>query len=258
MPIKIGPAGIGPLKEVEKTFEEYMNLGIKSAEIPFTYGVYIRKTEDALKVKTASEKFGISLSVHAPYWINLNSEEKEKVEASKKRILGSCKIADWLTAEKVVFHCGFFGKKSKEESYKNIRDRIIEMKIEIIKKKWKVKLAPETMGKVNIFGSAEEISKLIRDTNCSFCLDFAHILARDKKIEWKKIEKLFPQKNWHCHFSGIEYNEKGEKRHTRTKPKYWKYILENLPKDKKITIINESPSPVRDCIEGLKIINVSL
>ena len=30
------------------------------------------------------------------------------------------------------------------------------------------------------------------------------------------------------------YNEKGEKRHTRTKPKYWKYILENLPKDKKI------------------------
>ena len=258
MPIKIGPAGIGPLKEVEKTFEEYMNLGIKSAEIPFTYGVYIRKTEDALKVKTASEKFGISLSVHAPYWINLNSEEKEKVEASKKRILDSCKIADWLTAEKVVFHCGFFGKKSKEESYKNIRDKIIEMNMEIIKKKWKVKLAPETMGKVNIFGSAEEISKLIRDTNCSFCLDFAHILARDKKIEWKKIEKLFPQKNWHCHFSGIEYNEKGEKRHTRTKPKYWEYLLKNLPKDKKITIINESPSPMKDCIEGLKIMSVRL
>ena len=67
------------------------------------------------------------------------------------------------------------------------------------------------MGKINVFGSVEEISLLVKETDCSFCLDFAHILARDKKIDMKKIEKLFPEKEWHAHYSGIEYGEKGER-----------------------------------------------
>ena len=121
------------------------------------------------------------------------------------------------------------------------------------KNKWKINVAPETMGKINVFGNVEEISRLAKETNCLFCLDFAHILAREKKVDYEKIKKLFPQKEWHVHFSGIVYGEKGEKHHRKTKPEEWKELLKNLPKDKDITIINESPDMVNDSVEGLKI-----
>ena len=109
------------------------------------------------------------------------------------------------------------------------------------------------MGKVNVFGSPEEISQLVKDTGCDFCIDFAHILAREKKVDYTKIKKLFPQESWHCHFSGIVYGEKGEKHHKSTEKEDWKNLLENLPKDKEISIVCESPTLIEDSIEGMKI-----
>ena len=106
--VKLGPAGIGSVKDVEKTFADYKGRGIRCAEIPFTYGVYIKEKSVAEKVQQAAEKFGIELSIHAQYWINLNSEDWEKVEASKKRILKSCEVGHWLGARKIVFHSGFY------------------------------------------------------------------------------------------------------------------------------------------------------
>ena len=82
MGIKLGPAGIGPVKDIEETFRKYKEAGIEAAEIPFTYGVYIKKDEDIKKVRNASKKFYIRLSIHAPYWVNLNSKEKKKIEKS--------------------------------------------------------------------------------------------------------------------------------------------------------------------------------
>ncbi len=253
MTIKFGPAGIGSIKEIEKNFEEYKKLGIRTAEIPFTYGVYVKDKITALKIRNASEKFDIQLSIHAPYWINLNSKDLKKAEESKERILRSCEVGEWIGTKNVVFHCGYYEKLSKEETFENIKRKIKEMQEAIKKNKWKIKLAPETMGKVNVFGSVEEIQKLVEETNCSFCLDFAHIFAREKKIDWKKIEKLFLQKNWHCHFSGIEYGEKGEKHHRITKEQEWKNLLEHIPKNKNIVMINESPSPIEDSVKGLKL-----
>ncbi len=255
MPVKFGPAGMGPLKEVEKTFERYHENGIKACEIPFTYQVYIKKKEDAIRIRRAATKFGIELTVHAPYWINLNSEDEEKIKGSEKRILDSCRVGHWLDVKKIVFHSGFYGKDSKQKTYSQIKERIIGLQKEIEKNKWGVKLAPETTGKINVFGSIDEIQKLVEETGCSFCIDFAHILAREKRIDFEKLKRLFPQKKWHCHFSGIEYGKKGEKHHKKTEGKYWKYLLKNLPKKKNITIINESPSPVEDSILGLRIYN---
>ncbi|MAG11042.1 endonuclease IV [Candidatus Pacearchaeota archaeon] len=254
MSIRFGLAGIGPVRDIEKTFAEFAGVGIRAAEISFTHGTYIKKKEDALKVKRAAKKFGIQLSIHAPYWINLNSDDLGKVKASKQRILKACEVGDWIGAKKVIFHCGYFMKKEKSGSYENIKNRIIEMQEEANKHKWKVTLCPETMGKINVFGGVEEISQLVKDTDCGFCLDFAHILARDKKINWEKIEKLFPQKNWHCHFSGIEYGEKGERNHIKTREKYWEWLLKHLPKNKNITVINEAPTPFEDAVRGLKVL----
>jgi deoxyribonuclease IV len=173
---------------------------------------------------------------------------------SKKRILECCEVGEKLGAYRVVFHPGFYSDIDKEKSYQNIKEAILEIEKEIKKKKWKIKIAPETTGKINVFGSVEEISQLVKDTGCSFCIDFAHVLAREKKVDYEKIKKLFgAEKNWHVHFSGIEYTEKGERRHIRTEEKAWKDLLKNLPKDKNIVIINESPAPFEDALSGLKL-----
>ena len=251
--IKFGPAGLGPVKDAVNNLEYYHKLGLKACEIAFTYGAYIKRKEDAIVIGQAAKKLGIRLSIHAPYWINLNSAEKEKIEKSKERILKCCEIGTYLGATAVVFHPGYYGT-NKEKAYENIRDRIIELQNEIKNKKYTPKLAPETSGKVNVFGSAEEIAKLVKDTKCSFCIDFAHILARDKSYNFKEVLKKFEKHDkLHIHFSGIEYGEKGERRHKKTPVHDLKELISNLPKTKQITIINESPYPVEDSVLGVKI-----
>ena len=252
--IKIGPSGIGPVNESIANLEKFHKLGLRVCEIAFTYSVYMDREQAERIGKIAKEK-KIHLSIHAPYYVNLNSEEKPKIHASMQRILKCCEIGDALGAKSIVFHPGYYGKsKDKEEAFQNIKKRIIEMMETIKEKKWKVELCPETMGKINVFGSVEEISRLVKETGCGFCIDFAHILAREKKVDYEKIKKLFPQKEWHCHFSGIEYGEKGERNHISLKKEQWKELLENLPKDKNITIVCESPSRIEDCVEGIDIL----
>jgi len=252
--IKFGPAGLGSVKTAEKILEEYAQKGIKACEIAFTYGVYIKTREEAIRIGNKAKELGIQLSIHAPYFVNLNSAEKEKIEKSKKRILSCCKTGTLLGASHVIFHPGYYGKSTKEQTYEVIKEQIKDMQKTIQEERYTTKLAPETMGKINVFGSIEEISSLVKDTDCSFCIDFAHILAREGKINIKKIKEKFPQKNWHCHFSGIVYGEKGEKHHKITEKQEWKDLLKDLEKQtpkKELTIINESPSPVEDAVKGI-------
>jgi len=253
MVIRFGPAGIGPVKEAVERLEEYSELGLRAAEIAFTYGIYMKEEGDIREIKKAAERFNIKLSIHAPYWVNLNSKEKIKVKQTKQRILKCCEVGHKVGAEFIVFHPGYYSGMDEEETYENIKKEIVEMQAVVKKNGWKVKLAPETMGKINVFGSIEQISRLVKETGCSFCLDFAHILARDKKVDYDKIKKLFPEKQWHGHFSGIEYSEKGERKHKKTGKDDWKELLKNLPKGKEITMINESPYGIEDSVEGLGI-----
>ena len=257
MSIKFGPAGLGPTKTALQTLEQYQKLGLKACEIAFTYSVYI-KPEDAKIIGEKAKELGIDLSIHGQYWINLNSAEKEKREASKKRILECCKIGELLGAKVVVFHPGYYTNKGKTEqdkidTYNTIKKDVKDIMNVLKDNKWKIKIAPETMGRVNVFGSIEEISQLVNETGCSFCIDFAHILAREKSVDYKKVELLFPGKEWHVHFSGIVYGDKGEKHHITTEKSSWKELLKNLPKDKEIRIVNESPTFVEDSVDGLKL-----
>jgi len=251
MAIKFGPAGLGPVKTAEEILEKYNKLGLKACEVAFTYSVYI-KPDDAVRIGKKARELGIDLTIHAQYWLNLNSEEEKKREETKKRILACCEIGELLGAKLVVFHPGYYGEY-KERAYENIKKGILDIMKEIKKKDWKIKIAPETMGRVNVFGGIEEISRLVKETGCEFCIDFAHILARDKKVNYEKVKELFPQKDWHVHFSGIVYGEKGEKHHISTEKKAWQELLKNLPKNKEIRIINESPTLVEDSVEGLSL-----
>jgi deoxyribonuclease-4 len=252
--IKIGPSGIGGVLESEENLKEFHKFNFGICEVAFTYSVYMNKEKGERIGKIAKEE-KVELSIHAPYYVNLNSEEKPKVHASMQRILKCCEIGHALGAKKIIFHPGYYGKsKDKEETFQNIKKRILEMKEVIKEKRWNVTLCPETMGKVNVFGSIEEISRLVKETGCGFCLDFAHILARDKKVDFEKIKNLFPKKEWHCHFSGIQYTEKGERNHINLKKEQWRELFEHLPKDRDITIVCESPDRIEDCIEGIKIL----
>lgn len=254
MPIIFGPAGLGGINEAIPNMENMYRLGIKACEIAFTYGVYIKKREDALRIGKAAKEFGIKLSIHAPYWINLNSDDPKKIEESKKRILACCEIGTYLGAYRVVFHPGYYGKRGRGESYEIIRDNLIELQDEIKEKGYTPRLAPETTGKINVFGSVDEICRLSEETGCSFCIDFAHILARYKAYNFKDVLKKFEKyEELHIHFSGIEYGEKGEKNHKKTTPDELKKLISNLPKDKEIAVINESPSPLEDSLLGLEI-----
>lgn len=257
MPVIFGPAGLGPVKTALAVLEQYHKLGLRACEIAFTYSVYIKPVE-CPAIREKAKELGIELSIHAPYFVNLNSAEKAKREATKKRILACCEIGELLGARVIVFHPGYYTAggdtaEKREQSYQTIKKGVAELMAERKKHGWKILIAPETMGKVNVFGSVEEISRLVKETGCSFCIDFAHILARDKTVNYKAIEQAFPQQNWHAHFSGIVYGEKGEKHHIPTEKKAWQELLTHLPQEKSIRIINESPAMLEDSVRGMKL-----
>lgn len=258
MAVIFGPSGLGGVKYAVENLEKYSKLGFKACEIAFTYGVYIKDEKDIKAIREAAKRLGIKLSIHAQYWINLNSSEKEKIEASKKRILDCLSVGEKLGCYAVVVHPGYYGKMSKEDSYNNIKRVALEL-MEVVKKnKWKVKLCFETMGRVNVFGSVEDIKNLVRETGCGFCVDFAHLKARSNgKMSYKEMVKEFSEfKEWHCHFSGIVYGDKGEKHHIMTPKKELEELFKELKVVKNkcdIAIINESPDPVKDSVLSMKV-----
>ncbi len=255
--IRFGPAGLGSVKDAVETLKDFHSRELKACEIAFTYGVYIKEsqTKEIEEIKKTAKELDIKLSIHAPYWVNLNSAEKKKIEDTKKRILDCCKISERLGVEVVVFHPGYYGKMDKEKTFHNIKEAIIDMQKQVRESKWKVKLAPETMGKVNVFGDIDEILRLVKEADCSFCIDFAHLIARSQgKMKYEEMYNYV--KNFtslHCHFSGINYGEKGEKNHIVTPEKEIKELLSKLPKNKDITIINESPDMIKDSVRMLNV-----
>lgn len=252
MAIRFGPAGLGPTKDAMQTLERYHKQGIRACEIAFVHNIYIKNKEDAERIGKKAKELDIALSIHAPYYVNLGSDKVETRKSSIARIIECCGIGETMGANAVVFHPGYYGK-DRAKAYDIIRESVKKITKEIIDNGWKIKACAETMGKVNVFGSLDEIRRLSDETGCGFCIDFAHILARDKKVDYGEIDKMFPEKKWHCHFSGIVYGDKGEKNHIETGKGEWKELLKNLPADRDITIINESPSCVEDSVEGLKI-----
>jgi len=243
--IKIGPAGsdgLGNLKGTRKA----ARMKLDCMEVEFTYGV--RMSMDAAReVGALAKEKGITLSVHAPYYINLASDEKEKIVASQQRILDSCERAAAFGARSVVFHAGFYQKKTAEQTYALIKKAILEIQKKISKNKWKVQLCPEVTGKPSQFGSVEELLKLKKETGCGICVDFAHLYARYQgDIDYAKVLRKLPKK-FHAHFSGIEYGSKGERKHLKTTKSFFEPLAKALLKTQRnITLICESPQPYKD------------
>lgn len=252
MTIYIGPAGTGGREpsNLEKIKQDEMD----AVEVEFTYTVWM-DNNDAKKYGEINKKLKLKLSIHAPYYINLNSKDKKKIESSKKRILTCCERAHYMGADAVVFHPGYYGGMDKEQTYQNIKKAMEDLQGEIKKREWRVELAPETTGKTNVFGSIDEISRLAKETGCSFCIDFAHILAREKRIDFDYLFKKLKARLIHAHISGITYSDKGEKNHILTPESFIREIVKECKKRKvDIILINESPDPLGDSLRTLKIV----
>lgn len=259
--INIGPAG-NVEKDTIASFKRLFELGIHAQEIEFVRGVYLDNV-NAKKLGEAAKECKISLSIHAPYYINLLSKDKEKLEASKKRILDSVERGHYLNAKVVVFHPGYYQDIPKDIAFGLMKKEIQEMQDIIRKNGWKTKLAPETTGKVAQFGELDELLKLIKETKCHYCVDFSHLLARyQEEVDYESIlKKLKPLGDIHAHFQGIEYTARGEVRHLLTPESDIDRFAFAIKKVKpKITIISESPDPLGDTLkikkrfEELKII----
>lgn len=243
--IKVGPAGsdgLGNLKGVEKVAA----MGLDCMEVAFTYGVRMDlKTAEA--VGALAKKKGIILSAHAPYYVNLASEEKDKLIASRQRILDSCEKADAMGAQNVIFHAGFYQNRTVTQTYHLIKKEIVGLQEYVCKMGWKVRLCPEITGKPSQFGSLEELLRLKKETGCGITVDFSHLYARQQgDIDYARILSKLPKK-FHAHFSGIEYGAKGERKHIRTTKKFFEPLARELIKRRvTVTIVNESPKPYED------------
>jgi len=253
MKILLGPAGssghgtlegIGFVKEQE----------LQTMEVAFVRGVHMGN-ELAKQCGEVAGKLGISLSIHAPYYINLASAEEEKQTASVKRIMDSCERGHHLGATHVVFHPAFYGKLSPEKVHEMVKAHVQRMMADIKANKWKVKLAPETTGKISVYGSLDEILSLCDETGCSMCVDFAHLYARNRgHIDYASVlDKIESHGHKHiqCHFSNINYGMKGELNHLVLdgKPPFEPLAKELLNRDLDATIICESTITWKDSLK---------
>src|SRR5699024_3392399 len=175
----------------------------------------------------AAKAHGIQMSIHAPYFINLSSEEPERMEKNAGYVLETARLAVPLGAARMVVHCGGQGKLARERAMRNTHENVKN----ILRALDEAHLTGctvclETMGKKSVLGSAEEVCELVAaDDRLLPCIDFGHLNCRtDGGMSTREdVGRLFDlmentigverTRIMHAHFSHIEYNDKGEVRH---------------------------------------------
>ncbi len=232
MAAKFGPAGNSEsfsamgYKHSTQVPEYLVKMGLDHFEYQCGRGVNIGQDKAKIFGETAKES-GISLSLHAPYYISMSSVEEEKRLNSINYILQSARAVNAMGGDRIVVHTGSCGKISREEALSLASDTMV-LALEALKNEnlSHIHICPETMGKMNQLGTLEEVIKLCQiDESIIPCIDFGHLNARtlgEIKGEKEYIEILDLIENklgsdrarvFHSHFSKIEYTTGGEKRH---------------------------------------------
>ena len=197
-------------------------LGLGCMELEFVRGVKMGE-RTALAVGKAAKELDIRLSVHAPYYINLNADG-ETLAKSKERILNSARIGNICGAKSVVIHAGFFQKETRQVVYEKIKKALIEIREKLNSEGVDILLRIETMGRKSQFGSLDDVLEITEIEGVKPCIDFSHLHAVTGKNNSReefvsiltRVEERLGREgldNMHIHVSGIEYSEKGEKNH---------------------------------------------
>jgi deoxyribonuclease-4 len=205
---------------------EFSNsIGLNTLELGWVQSVRVTEATCALIKEKATEQ-KVTLSVHAPYFFNLNATEEEWPK-SRKRLMDAAHYGNLAGATDIIFHPGSYFERPPRDVLKVAIPRLKDCAKELHKAKNPVTLRPETMGKSAMLGSLEdtlEMSKAIKGVEP--CLDFAHLHARpgdgtmNSVKEWTQMLEAYQAalgkealKSLHIHLSGIEYGPKGEKNH---------------------------------------------
>lgn len=200
-------------------------LGLHGLELGWVRSVRVSE-KTCLKIKETAEEQGVAISVHAPYFINLNADDEEWPK-SRQRLMDAAHYGFLAGATDIVFHPGSYFERPPEEVLPIAIQRLEGCIDELRAADNPVVLRPETMGKSAMLGSLEDTIAMSRAINgVKPCIDAAHLHARpgDGSInsfdEWAKILENYGTalgdkalKDLHIHISGIEYGEKGEKEH---------------------------------------------
>ncbi len=266
--LRFAPAGI-PLSTPDRNtlngIAEAHRLGLGGMELEFVQNVNVSDVL-APKIRTLAQEKNIALTAHGSYYINLNSEEHEKILASIKRIVHAGRVLDAAGGYSLTFHAGFYLEKSPQDTYAAVKKGMIEAVAELKSlgagKLW---IRPETTGKPTQWGSLEEI--LMLSTECENvmpCIDWAHMFARTGGLKnntydefhgiLAQVENALGKKgieDMHMHISGIEYTPKGEKKHLPLSESEFNYkgVLKAL-KDygAKGVLVCESPLIEKDAL----------
>jgi deoxyribonuclease-4 len=280
---RFGPAGVPPVfRAMKAVLADIPRLLKEEGLDAFEYQA-VRwgakpqiKREDAEKLGSKARENDVLLSLHGSYFINFCGG-KDVIEASKQRLIACLTAAEWMNAYVVVFHPGFYGKKPQKEAVANCLEALKKVAEAIrtlgIKN---VKIGPETMGKHSQLGSLDEILSLCEEVEqTQLVVDWAHLHAREggrfKTVDdfrkvMEEIEKRLGAeavKNMHCHFTKVEFTDKGEKRHhIIDEPEYgpdFTMLAKVIAEFKlKPVIISESPILDMDAIKMRDILQKEL
>ncbi len=241
-------------------------LGLDHLEIAWVRSVTATEKTTAA-IREAAEAHNISLSIHAPYFINLNSQTAELMAKSDARLLKAARAGFQAGARDIVFHPGSYHEQPPEQVYERVKEKMIEITGILREEGVDVILRPETMGKSAMFGTLDELIQLAKEVDGVLpCIDWAHLHARTGDGSFNSYEEFAEAltsirrelgeaglKTIHCHLSGIEYTAKGEKRHIPLNQADMQYrpLLETLVEfGVEGTIAVEAPEPfhVADCL----------
>ncbi len=201
-------------------------IGLTAYEVECGRGVRMNDVV-AKELRAEAEKYGITLSIHAPYYISMSSLEEEKRQGSIRYLLESAALAKKIGAKRIIFHSGSCAKISREEATALAVDTLQKAVAAFDAEGYgDLILCPETMGKINQLGSLEEVMTLCGvDERILPTIDFGHLNAREQGLfytadDYDRVLKVMEDalgreraSKFHAHFSKIEYTVGGEKRH---------------------------------------------
>lgn len=243
-----------------KAFDILKDMELDGMELEFVHGVRMSEESRGF-VKECSDNFIIT--AHGPFYINLNSKEEDKVEASVQRIIDTAAVAFQAGAFSITYHAAFYMGKDKETVYNQVKMQTKRICDVLERENIKVWVRPETTGKATQWGDIDEIINLSKEFEQVLpCIDFSHLHARSAgeyntydefSYVLEKIGKELGQyalDNFHGHLAGIEYTSKGEKQHLELEQSDMNYkdLLKVMKEfGVKGALVCESPNIEDDC-----------
>lgn len=222
----VGSPQTTPTSGTVAAIHHIRELGMDHLEIAWVQSVRV-SDEMCAQIKAAGEARKITLSIHAPYFINLNSQTDDLMQKSDARLLAAARKGYLAGARDIVFHPGSYHNQPPEQVYERAKQKMIEITGILREEGVKVTLRPETMGKSAMFGTLDEVLQLSRDVpGVMPCIDWAHLHARQGDGTFnsydefadalKRVQKALGDDGMgklHFHLSGIAYSAKGERNH---------------------------------------------